>query len=219
MLAGVTLKVCGLTSEAAAAAAADCGADYLGFNFYPKSPRYLPLDSFAALAARLPAVRRTAVVVEPTAAELAAIWRVGFDAFQIHFRPEAAGSSIAAWAAAVGAENLWLAPKLAPGAKIAAEWLGFANVFLLDTFQADGFGGSGRTGDWAQFARHRAAHPEKTWILSGGLNPKNIGRALGESGARFIDVNSGVETAPGIKDAVKLRAFADAVFRARATGV
>ena len=67
------------------------------------------------------------------------------------------------------------------------------------------FGGTGQTGDWAKFADHQQANPKRTWILSGGLNPENIGEALRASGARFVDVNSGVESAPGVKDREKLQ--------------
>ncbi|MEX2043960.1 MAG: hypothetical protein WD941_01320, partial [Opitutus sp.] len=86
-----------------------------------------------------------------------------------------------------------------------------AKYVLFDTFHAEGFGGSGRPGDWTGFARHQAAHPENIWILAGGLNLENIGEALAQSGARFVDVNSGVESAPGVKDEAKIRAFAVAL--------
>jgi phosphoribosylanthranilate isomerase len=92
--------------------------------------------------------------------------------------------------------------------------LPLAETFLLDSFRPDGFGGSGRTGDWKIYSQHRQLHPGKTWILAGGLSPENIGSALAESGARFVDVNSGVETAPGVKDHSKLKAFVEAIHRA-----
>ena len=82
-----------------------------------------------------------------------------------------------------------------------------AGTFLLDTFDAEKFGGTGRVSDWGKFARHQQADPTKTWILSGGLTPDNIGDALQQSGAQFVDVNSGVESAPGVKDHGKLEAL------------
>ena len=85
--------------------------------------------------------------------------------------------------------------------------LAVAKFILLDTFHAEGFGGSGKTGDWGKFARHQAAHTHNFWILAGGLNAENIGDALRLSGARFVDVNSGVEAAPGVKDEAKLKRF------------
>ena len=148
-----------------------------------------------------------AVSVEPARDELAAMAAAGFDFFQIHFRPETPLATVAAWSEAVGAERLWLAPKLPPASDVAAEWLPLAKFFLLDAFQTDVFGGSGKTGDWEKFARHRTSHPAKTWILAGGLSSENIGEALRASGARFVDVNSGVEATPGVKDHEKLNRF------------
>lgn len=218
MIDGIRFKVCGLTSLVDAEFADRCGADYLGFNLYPKSPRFVSLAKYAAMAKRLPDRKRVAVAVEPTDEELVTIRAAGFDFFQIHFGIETPVATVTAWSTRVGAEKLWLAPKLPPGVDVPAELLLLAKFFLLDTFQAGVFGGTGRTGDWAKFSRHRAAHPEKTWILAGGLNPENIGDALRESGARFVDVNSGVETAPGVKDEGKLKRFVVALHKARTEG-
>ena len=91
-------------------------------------------------------------------------------------------------------------------------------MLFRSTYHAGGFGGSGQTGDWTGFARMQTEHPDHTWILAGGLNPENIGAALTASGARFVDVNSGVERTPGVKDEAKLKAFVVALHRAR-TGV
>ena len=68
---------------------------------------------------------------------------------------------------------------------------------------------------WEGFARQQAAHPDKTWVLAGGLDPDNIGAALAVSGAKFVDVNSGVETAPGVKDHEKIKRLVAALRRAR----
>src|SRR5580704_7463700 len=100
MIEGVTLKICGIVSVSDAAAAAERGADYLGFNFYPPSPRSLTLERFSTLVPRLPAAGRTAVLVEPTNSELAAILRTGFDVFQIHFSAEIDPGRLEAWSAA-----------------------------------------------------------------------------------------------------------------------
>jgi phosphoribosylanthranilate isomerase len=207
MIDGIRIKVCGLTSLVDAEFADRCGVDYLGFILHPKSPRHLPLDTFRAMEPRLPGRKKVAVSVEPSVTELAEMDESGFDFFQIHFRPDLALETIAAWSKAVGPDRLWLAPKLPPGTDVAPELLSFANYFLLDTFHAEKFGGTGETGDWGKFSRHQQAQPGKTWILSGGLNPENIGEALRQSGARFVDVNSGVESAPGVKDEAKLKRF------------
>lgn len=207
MIDGIRVKVCGLTSLVDAEFADRCGVDYLGFILYPKSPRFIALESFRAMATRLPERRKVAVSVEPTVAELTSMAEAGFDFFQVHFRPEVATALVPQWADVVGAKKLWLAPKLPPAADLDAALLPHADYFLLDTFHADKFGGTGATGDWAKFARHQTTHPEKWWVLSGGLNAENIGEALRASGTKFVDVNSGIESAPGVKDHAKLKRF------------
>ncbi len=209
MIGNIQLKVCGLTSAADARAAAQAGADYLGFILWRKSPRFLALEAWKKLAPDLPTEpKRVAVMVEPGVAELSAAVGAGFDFVQIHFSHTVPPAVAAEWSEFAGRGRLWLAPKLPPEMDVAAAWLPLADTFLLDTFHAGGFGGSGRPGDWAKFARHRAAHPEKTWILAGGLTPENVAAALAASGARFADVNSGVESSPGVKDHAKLAALA-----------
>jgi phosphoribosylanthranilate isomerase len=211
MVAGIQLKVCGLTSLVDADSADASGADYLGFNFYPKSPRHIAIGQYRAMHARLPDRRRVAVVVEPTEAELLALRDAGLERFQVHFRHDLPPATVEGWSSAVGPANLWLAPKLPPGADVQASWTQLAGALLLDTFDEKLFGGTGRAGDWPKFRRSRDKFPGTTWILSGGLNPANVGDALAGSGARFLDVNSGVESAPGVKDEAKLKAFAAAV--------
>jgi phosphoribosylanthranilate isomerase len=214
MIDGIQIKVCGLTSLVDADFADACGVDYLGFNFYPKSPRYVSLAQFRSMAKRVPERHKVAVTVEPAAGELLAMREAGFDLFQVHFRHDIAPGTIEAWSSEVGAKSLWLAPKLPPGADVPQAWIDLAKTIMLDTFDESLFGGTGRVGDWPKFKRHRDAHPGTTWILSGGLNPGNVGGALAGSGARFVDVNSGIESAPGVKDREKLKAFVVAVHKA-----
>lgn len=217
MIDGVRLKVCGLTSLVDAEFADGCGADYLGFIFYPKSPRHISLAQFRAMEPRLPLRRKVAVTVEPSFAELTALRDAGFDYFQIHYRPEIVPERLAEWSELVGAKRLWLAPKLPPAEDVSTGALIAARFILLDTFHAEGFGGSGKTGDWTKFARHQAEHPKHFWILAGGLNPENIGEALLKTGTKFVDVNSGVERSPGVKDETKLKAFVVALHKAALT--
>ena len=207
MIDTIQVKICGLTRLADAERARALGADYLGFVLRPRSPRCVTLGQYAPMAGRLPAGHRVAVSVEPAAGDLARMRDAGFDRFQVHFRHDVPSGTIEAWSREAGAGNLWLAPKLPPGVDIPAPWMAMAETFLVDTFDPALFGGTGRTGDWPKFRRHRESHPEKTWILSGGLTPANVGGALAGSGARFVDVNSGVESAPGVKDPAKLEAF------------
>ncbi|HXN35970.1 MAG TPA: phosphoribosylanthranilate isomerase [Opitutaceae bacterium] len=214
MIDGIQIKVCGLTSLVDADLADACGVDYLGFNFFPKSPRRISLAQYRSMAKRIPERHKVAVTVEPAPGELAALRDAGLELFQVHFRHDIPKEMIEGWSREVGARSLWLAPKLPPAADVPAAWLGLAHTVLLDTFDESLFGGTGRVGDWPKFRRHREAHPKTTWILSGGLNPENVGAALAASGARFVDVNSGIESAPGVKDRERLKAFVVAVHRA-----
>jgi phosphoribosylanthranilate isomerase len=204
---GIRIKVCGLTTLGDALFADQSGADFLGFIFYPPSPRGITLEQFRVIYPQLSAGKKVAVSVSPTMSELRAFAEAGADFFQVHFPADTPLATVQAWSQAVGPGRLWLAPKLPRDTDVAAAWLPLADSLLLDTFHADKFGGTGATGDWAKFARHQQAQPTKTWILSGGLNPDNIAGALSASGAKFVDVNSGVESAPGVKDQDKIKAF------------
>lgn len=212
MIGELRLKVCGLTTAEDAAAAAGIGADYLGFILYPKSPRFLPLDRFADLKPRLPALPKVAVMVSPSADELEAALGAGFDFYQIHF-PATDVAAARRASTDVGAARLWLAPKLPPEAELDAALLPLADTWLLDAYRAVSFGGTGRTGDWAKFRRYSEGNPEKNWVLAGGLSPENAAAAVAATGTRAIDVNSGVELAPGRKDPAKLAALRAALVR------
>lgn len=207
MINGIRLKVCGITSLVDADAADAVGADYLGFIFYPKSPRYVSRPQMLAMQDRLPPRKRVAVSVEPSTDDLARQMELGFDFFQVHFNPQTPLQVISAWAGKIGGDRLWLAPRLPAGVDIYPELLPLAETFLIDTFHPDKMGGTGETGDWARFKRFRENHPAKQWILSGGLDHGNVAAAVTATGARWIDVNSGVEQAPGIKSPAKLQAF------------
>lgn len=211
MIQGMRLKICGLTSLVDAEAAAAVGADFLGFIFHAASPRRILREQFCAMSKHLPARKNVAVCVEPSVAELAEFEQMGFDCFQVHFRPDTPLPGLLAWSQFAGPARLWLAPKLPPATGFKAEWLPLANTFLMDTFHPDKFGGTGETGDWAGFRGLRESHPEKTWILSGGLKPENVAAAVAATGAKFIDVNSGVELSPGVKDPAKLKALVRAL--------
>ncbi|HZZ17914.1 MAG TPA: phosphoribosylanthranilate isomerase [Opitutaceae bacterium] len=207
MSSEIQVKVCGLTSLADAEFASSKGADYLGFIFHPKSPRFISMETFGLIRSHLPGTPKVAVLVEPEPAALLALRDAGFDRFQIHFRHDLPLSAIESWTNALGAKNLWLAPKLPPGVDMNPAWMNMCDTFLVDTFDATLFGGTGRTGDWPKFKRLHEGRLDKTWILSGGLTPANITDALAGSGAKFVDVNSGVESVPGVKDHAKIEAF------------
>jgi len=216
MISGIRFKVCGLTSLVDAEIADKCGADYLGFNLYPQSPRYVSLAQFRAMASHLPDRRKVVIAVEPTVEQLKAMDEAGFDFFQIHFREATPMATLQKWSEMLGPKRLWLAPKLAPAVDLDPALLPLADYVLVDTFRAESFGGTGETGDWGKFARHREAYPNKHWILAGGLNAENVAAAVRATGAKFIDVNSGVETAPGVKDLAKLQQLVVRLHESRA---
>jgi phosphoribosylanthranilate isomerase len=91
--------------------------------------------------------------------------------------------------------------------------LALGKYFLIDAFSPDKFGGTGHISDWAGFRHLRDTQHGRSFILSGGLNAANVGAALAATDARWLDVNSGVESAPGLKDPAKLQAFFGAVAR------
>lgn len=211
MVEGIRLKVCGLTSLVDAELADAAGADCLGFIFHPASPRFVTWAQYEGMSPTLPSRRKVAVMVEPDSEALRRAESAGFDYFQLHFRHDGPSTTLEGWAGLVGADRIWLAPRLPPGIDVPAEWLDYCSHILMDTFRADRFGGSGLTGDWDKFARHQLQYPGKAWVLAGGLDALNIGPALQQSSARFVDVNSGVELAPGIKDSERLKRFVEAI--------
>lgn len=211
----VAIKICGLTTPEAVRATADARADFAGFMF-AESRRLVTLSDAASLAAALPpSVRRVAVTVDADDATL--------DAIVAALRPQALqlhGHESPARVAAVKARTGLTVIKALPVASAAdldaaaayddADWL------LLDSAPAAGAprGGSGRTFDWALLGGRRFARP---WMLSGGLTPENVAAALAQTHAPAVDVSSGVESAPGVKDPARIARFADAV-RAAVSG-
>jgi phosphoribosylanthranilate isomerase len=201
------VKVCGITRTEDAVLAAELGAFALGFIFYPQSPRAITFEKFNRLRGSLPAIPRVYVQVRPEAEEIRAALTEGFDAFQLHFSPAKDLSWAEEASAIIGADRLWLAPKIAPGESFPVGLLSLADTFLLDTYREDQYGGTGETGDWGRFSEWKAEWPEKRWILAGGLKSTNVGAALGATSAAFIDVSSGVEQSPGVKAPALLRSF------------
>ncbi len=203
MIGGITIKVCGITRAADAAMLRAYGADFLGVNVWPGSPRCVPAAARPALLREIPAAARVAVTVNPTPTECQALLAEGFAIVQAHFDPLLKDCDPGALAREVGPDRLWLAPKLAPGAAFPPELLTFSETFVHDAHAKGAFGGTGQTGDWDRFKGLVSAHPRHTWVLAGGLGPANVVAAV-RAGATFLDLNSGVESAPGLKSAEKL---------------
>lgn len=205
MVKGTQFKVCGLTRARDAQAAAEADADYLGFIFYPKSPRSIRLQRYRDLVPRLPDLPKVAVSVAPDLSTLAQLEGADFDFFQIHF-PLGLACEIEAWSRLLGKERLWLAPKLPPGTDLDPAWLDLASGILWDGFKkdADTFGGTGSLSDWDGFREAKQRYPDTMWILAGGLSPENAASALAATGADCLDFNSSLETEPGIKDLARI---------------
>ena len=199
------IKVCGLTREEDVKLTLSLGADYFGFILYPQSPRAVPLDSAVELAAAVPVGQRVAVDVATSLEDLKSYQDAGFDYLQIHFGADFEHSNLAEYSKVVGKEKLWLAPRLASEDAFSEDILNYADTILIDTFVEDQFGGTGKVGDWSRFNTLKERYPKTNWILAGGLSPSNLHNAIASTTADNIDINSGVETAPGIKDEVKLR--------------
>ncbi len=204
----IEVKICGLTDPDAVAAAAGGGARYLGFVFYPPSPRALSPQQAAALAALAPAGCLTVgVLVDPDDALLDEILgEVALDALQLH---AVSPARIAAIKAATGrrviaALSIAEAQDLAPLADHAA----VADMLLFDARPppVPGMlpGGNGLSFDWRLL---QGLDLERPWLLSGGLSAANLEAAVRLCGARAVDVSSGVEDRPGHKDPARIRRF------------
>ena len=207
------VKVCGITRRQDAEAALAAGAAFIGLNLYPPSPRSLTLEAAGELLSCIPPGKRVLVDVAPSGRKLESCLPLGFDRFQLHFDPrQVSPFMVEQWARiAGGMERLWLAPRLSPGMSFPEDLPPYADSFLFDAYAQGEYGGTGKTADWSLFKQISSRHPDKTWILAGGLGPDNIVQAVTASGASFVDVNSGIEERPGHKDPAKLRAFFQAL--------
>ena len=202
-----TAKICGLSTPETLDAALRHGASHVGFVFFPPSPRHLDLDRAAGLAARVPEhVRIVGVFVDPDDAlvrEAVRVARLG--AVQLH---KAAPDRAAHVRRTVGVES-WaaIAVKTRADLDAAHRYAGAADRILYDAKTPDGAslpGGMGVRFDWNLLDGFRHPLP---WALSGGLDQGNVGEAIRRTGATLVDVSSGVETTPGVKDVDKIAAF------------
>ena len=202
------VKICGLSTEDTLAAAIEAGAERIGFVFFPRSPRYLTLDRAAALAAQARG-RATivALVVDPDDAALDAIAAaVAPDMWQFHGRE--APDRIAALRARLGRPVMKaLGVSTVADLDTVPAFAAVADEILFDAKPPKGAalpGGNGVAFDWRLLAALDLPVP---FMLSGGLGPHNVGEALRVTGAPGVDVSSGVESAPGVKDPDLIAAF------------
>ena len=208
----VRIKVCGLTRAQDVPALVSAGVAYAGLNFFPPSPRFLTADQARAVALAIPpGMARVALFVDPTDAVLAdTLAEVPLDLIQLHgHEPPGRVAEVRARFGlpvikAVGVADAADLPALDGFARV-------ADLLLVDAKPPRGAalpGGNGLAFDWRLIAGRRWPVP---WLLAGGLTPANVAEAVRLTGARQVDVASGVESAPGVKDAGRVAAFAAAL--------
>lgn len=212
VMANVHVKICGLRTPDQVRWAVEAGARYLGFNFFAKSPRSVDVETAAALALEVPpGVAKVALVVDANDAALDAILaRVPVDMIQLHGRETPA--RVAEIRAAYGLPVM-KAVGIAGPQDVATldSYTPVADQLLVDAKPPKGAplpGGTGVPFDWGLLGGY---HFQRPWMLAGGLTPQNVAAAVGLTGARQVDVSSGVESAPGVKDEARIRAFLEAV--------
>jgi phosphoribosylanthranilate isomerase len=204
----VEIKICGLSTPEAVDAAVAAGATHIGLVHYEPSPRHVTLEQAAALRARVPA--RTKVVLllvnqqpQPT---VQAIQAVRPDVIQFH------GSETPEWLALVRQHaklEIWKAVgvKDVESLERVQRFKGAVDKLLYDAPANKLPGGNGLALDWSMLAGFAHTIP---WGLAGGLTPDNVADAIRQTGAPLVDTSSGVESAPGVKDVDRIKAFCQA---------
>ncbi|MBL8188243.1 MAG: phosphoribosylanthranilate isomerase [Acidobacteria bacterium] len=195
----IKLKVCGITSLEDARAAIDCGAEFLGFNFYQKSPRYIAPEAARAIIEQLPSSVTTVGIFVNEAQPQDVIEILDVSSAQL---AQLHGDENAAYCSAVGAERVIKALRVGESFDVRQVLNYPAWAILLDAFDKNLYGGTGKIANW-DVAREAAKLTRL--FLAGGLSPENIVEAIQSVEPFAVDVNSGVESAPGIKDANRLR--------------
>ena len=205
----VRVKICGINSPEAFDSAADAGADWVGFVFFPPSPRFVTPAQAAALSARRDGgPLRVGLFVGPTDDEVAAaLAAVKLDVLQLYAGPERVRVLRERFGVPV-----WRAVGVAAADELPTRLDG-ADGFVVEAKAPVGAtrpGGNAAALDWALTDGWRA--PGR-WVLAGGLTPENVGDAIRLSDAAAVDVSSGVERARGVKDSARIQTFVDAARR------
>ena len=193
------VKICGITRSEDAAAAARAGADAIGLNFYPPSPRFLSLEWARQLVREVPPfVTTVALFVNPPAAEVYTVLeRVRPAMLQFH------GEEDPVFCAQFGVPFIKVC-RVKPRVDLLEYLRPFSSAagWLLDS-HVEEYGGAGESFDWSLVPEERS----RPLVLSGGLAPGNVGKAIRQVRPWAVDVSSGVESAKGIKDAARIAAF------------
>lgn len=197
----VLVKICGITKLEDALASVDAGADALGFNFFTKSPRYIAPEAAAEIIAALPAgIRKVGVFVNTAPAEVAAVCRaVGLDTVQLHGEEDPA--------LYIGETALWRAVRVDAAFRAVDLPRWPVEALLLDGPAGTLYGGAGIPFDW-EAARGMA----QRIVIAGGLDASNVAEAIRQARPWGVDSCSRLESAPGIKDHGRIRAFVKAVW-------
>ena len=200
------IKICGLTREADVVAACAAGADAVGFVCYPSSPRHVAAQRLRALARELGPFTVPVLLFVNAAPDLVQAARDAVPTAVLQFHGDEQESECARY----GAPYV-RAVRMAEGVDLldCERLFPSAAALLLDT-PSEAYGGSGRAFDWSRIPARRGARV----ILAGGLNSDNVMRAVQAVRPYAVDVSSGVEEAPGIKSATRIKEFVDAVRRA-----
>jgi len=204
----VLVKICGITNLDDALAAVDAGADALGFNFYPRSPRYLTPENARTIIDRLPPeVLTVGVFVNE---ELDAVERTaslaGVSALQLH------GTESPEYCKSL--KGRYLIKAFATGDEFKPETVLDYDVqaIMLDAFDKKAFGGTGKLSNWVVARKTKDIFPRL--FLAGGLSAENVAEAIDQVNPYAVDACSLIESEPGRKDHERLRAFVAAVRRA-----
>ena len=205
----IPVKICGLTHSDDLAAAVKAGARYIGFNFFPKSPRYVSPEKAAALAAEVPlGVAKVALVVNPTDEVLDDIINTApIDMIQLHGSesPERVSEVKARYGLpvikAIGIAGPEDVAKIDVYARVADQLL----IDAKAPKDAALPGGNGIAFDWGLLADKK--YWTVPWMLAGGLTVENVAEAIRLTGAKQVDLASAVESSPGRKDPAKMQAF------------
>jgi len=211
-MANIAVKICGLTTSEDLAAAVEAGTRYVGFNFFPKSPRSVDLETAAQLASETPVgVAKVALVVDATDAFLDDLTaRVAIDMIQLHGQetPERVSEVKARYGLpvikAIGIAGPNDVAKIDVYARVADQLL----IDAKAPKDADLPGGNGIPFDWRLLADKK--YWTVPWMLAGGLTVDNVAEAIRLTGAKQVDLASAVESSPGRKDPAKMRAFVKA---------
>lgn len=206
----VRVKICGINDAAAFDAAVEAGADWLGFVFFQRSPRYVTPEQAAILSARTAGgPSRVGLFVDPTNAAIEAVLgTLRLDALQLYVDAERARDVGARFGVPV-----WRAIGVASPMDLPTEAEGVERIVLeaKPPHSATRPGGNATAWDWSLLRDWRAPSP---WILAGGLSPENVATAIRATGAIAVDVSSGVEAAPGVKDRDLIQSFVQAARQA-----